>query len=244
MVNFYKIFCLIFFGFICVAEVAYGATKGNTATSSQLFYHDLVPLSVVISEILPNPKNGQQEFVEFQNLENEPAKVSDLNLKIGERTYKLKNPDTIPAGGFFVLDQAHLPASLRNSGRVVELLDTQNRTLSSISYINAPASKSWSREKSGEFFWTEKVTMGKPNIFQDKVLPEAKKEEVFQPEKQNNTEAAKEDKNIAGITSEQNQNNNLIPAANRSKKNFEILKLTGATVVVVLLGLLASKKLL
>ncbi len=122
------------------------------------------PLSgAFISELLPNPGEGREEFMELGNASLEPVLLKDLVLGSDSQRKALEKDVLLQPGQLFVFGASELPFSLRNSGGRIELFDQYGRRLSAVDYPAAPAGQSYSRDSGGSFFWTDVPTPGTAN---------------------------------------------------------------------------------
>src|SRR5690606_4049056 len=75
--------------------------------------------SLVISEIMYHPIQGNLEFVELFNSRGEPEDLSGYKLG-GDISYTFPNGTMIPSGGFLVI--ARSPANLQNAYGIANVL--------------------------------------------------------------------------------------------------------------------------
>lgn len=119
---------------------------------------------IVISELLPEPNTGEDEFIELQNLGEESVNLKDFVLSDAATKYKL--PDVvIEPDEFYVVYKAQSKIALNNSGKeTVTLADKSGNILDQVVYENAPNNQSYNRGQDGEYYWSESLT---PNAVND-----------------------------------------------------------------------------
>lgn len=119
-------------------------------------------LKLAISEILPNPENGQGEFLEIQNLGDGDLLLKGLVVKVGDSKRTISKEVKVEPQGFYVFYEADLPAKLRNSGQTVSI-SSAGSELAKVEYDPAEAGQSYARSTEGQYFWTSEPTPGQEN---------------------------------------------------------------------------------
>lgn len=155
--------------------------------------------SVVINEILADPGDGMQEFVELYNTVGYPIDLTDWLIVDGAGD-RVRLSGRIEGQTFFVVEP--LTLTLNNGGDTLSLVDPSGRDIDRMAYgawddgsigDNLPAppdSVSLSRKKDGQdtdidyndFALTKVVTKGQTNVIQAvAVLDPLPRESVFHP---------------------------------------------------------------
>ncbi|MEK7631607.1 MAG: lamin tail domain-containing protein [Patescibacteria group bacterium] len=93
--------------------------------------------AVVITAILPNPADGEEEYVELFNGDSKAIDLAGWVLRNGTRTLKLTG--VLAAKATQRLGEDDLPFALRNDGATLELLDPDGKVISSLTYAKALA---------------------------------------------------------------------------------------------------------
>lgn len=112
-------------------EGAWGFGQSSPGSSNILASPEA---QIVISEIYPNPKPGEQEFLELKNLGESEINLKNWDVIVGDRKQKIGKDIVIPAEGFAVLYQDFLTAQLRNSGQEIIINDPAGRLMDKSSY--------------------------------------------------------------------------------------------------------------
>ena len=126
---------------------------------------DLPPFNLVISELLPNPGNDQEEFAEIYNAATTTVNLENFVLQIGEKKKVFSSKDKILPQKYFIVGEDDLPARLRNSGQTVKLWDLLGREVSSLTYGAAKAGQSFGSDDGKNYIWTSSVTPEKANEY-------------------------------------------------------------------------------
>lgn len=126
-----------------------------------------MPLLVVINEVYPNPDSGQEEFIEFRNLDTKPADLSGLVIAdASKKKFKIAPATILDAGGYAVFLRNQSNIALNNSGlETVSLSYTDGSIVDKVSYSGSKKGKSFSRKDSGEWQWSDVPTPAQENIF-------------------------------------------------------------------------------
>ena len=116
--------------------------------------------TISINEIFPNP-SGSDTGVEFIELFNSGTNPIQLNgWKIGGKTKKSLDGETINPRQYYVFKEA----SLLNSANTIQLLAPNASVISQVDYPDPEEGESYSRNEHGTFRWTI-PTPGKANDF-------------------------------------------------------------------------------
>ncbi len=97
------------------------------------------PECIRLSEVYPSPAKGEKEWIELQNVCDEP--VSLLGWQIddvsdgGSRPFTIKSSRVVPPGGLVVLSGSHLPIALNNGGDSVLVYSPDKRVQDAMSYL-------------------------------------------------------------------------------------------------------------
>lgn len=92
---------------------------------------------VIIVNALPNPAEGEEEYVELSNSGTKDVDLAGWVLRNGTRIMKLQ--EVIAAQSKLRLDAEALPFALRNDGATLELLDPDEKVVSTLTYAKVPA---------------------------------------------------------------------------------------------------------
>ncbi len=155
-----------------------------TTLSAALSPPTLQPAAFAINEILPNPSEGEEEFIELINRGPEAAELKGYQLKdaagktfiIGEQ---VSTAALIPAGGIVFLTQTLTKIYLNNAGpESLYLLAPDGTVISQISYgESAPEGVSLALGADGEYYWTVETTPGETNLIITQAMLSAQEEE-------------------------------------------------------------------
>lgn len=130
---------------------------------------------LVITELLPNPLEGESEFIEILNTTTEPIDLVDWQLKdaSGKKFTIREAADvqiqavvTLAPNQFAYFTQAISGIHLNNTGgETVELLDPNGVVIASVSYPDkAPKGAAYANFDVDSWTWTDEPTPGKPNV--------------------------------------------------------------------------------
>lgn len=137
---------------------------------------DLNADKLVISELLPNPEDGEEWF-ELYNPTN--LDVSLANLKIcdvlgARHCYFFGKADTLPANSYKIYLQTQTKITLNNTGDWLELYDLSDNLLTDTGGNYGVADKGVSLALFGtDYQWTKSLTPAAQNIFTDTIEVEA-----------------------------------------------------------------------
>ncbi len=147
-------------------EIITTTTQNNTTTTTQKDIYQ-VPLLVIINEIYPNPNSGQEEFIEFRNLDTKPIDISGLVIAdASKKKFKIASSTILSAGGYAVFIRSQSNIALNNSGlETIFLSYPDGSIIDKVSYSGSKKGKSFSRKDSGEWQWSDVPTPAQENIF-------------------------------------------------------------------------------
>jgi hypothetical protein len=144
------------FGMDEKGEWSYGLPTPGFASINNL------PLAnVCISEILPYPDEGDDEFVEVFNASGTEVSLENFKLIVGSKE-KIFDQVILASSSYYVLFEEDLPANLRNSGQSVILKDNWGRKLCEVTYKTAAQGQAFAYTE-GNYFWTDQPTPGQEN---------------------------------------------------------------------------------
>ncbi len=118
-----------------------------------------------ISELVANPTDGQDEFVEIFNPTENPVPLANLVLEVGNKKKIFDSESQIKAKDYLVILEDDLPARLRNSGQTVILADVLGRQITKLDYPTAKQGFAYASIDGKNYSWTESPTPGKENQF-------------------------------------------------------------------------------
>lgn len=143
-------------------------TESNQATTTPKT-EDVakVALLVIINEVYPNPDSGQEEFIEFRNLDTKSADLSGLVIAdASKKKFKIASSTVLEAGGYAVFLRSQSNIALNNSGlETISLSYADGSIIDKVSYSGSKKGKSFSRKDSGEWQWSDVPTPAQENIF-------------------------------------------------------------------------------
>ena len=108
---------------------------------------------IYINELLPNPKSGEDEFIELYNPTNEIVPLKNWILKDASKTGKFTfKQQVVQPKSFLVIYKEDFKFALNNSGgETVSLIAPNNKTISSVFYTDTKRGLSLNRAKSWYF---------------------------------------------------------------------------------------------
>ena len=149
-------------------EAISATTESNQATTTPKT-EDVakVALLVIINEVYPNPDSGQEEFIEFRNLDTKSADLSGLVIAdASKKKFKIASSTVLEAGGYAVFLRSQSNIALNNSGlETISLSYADGSIIDKVSYSGSKKGKSFSRKDSGEWQWSDMPTPAQENIF-------------------------------------------------------------------------------
>jgi hypothetical protein len=130
--------------------------------------------NIFINEILPNPVNEDDEYIELYNSEDTDVDLVNWILRDGSKTgkYVISKGSIIKAGEYFAIYKKDYKFALNNSGdESVFLYDPNGKLVSEISYKSAKENISYNFD--GSYWrWSRYLTPGTENKFNN--LPDSK----------------------------------------------------------------------
>ena len=152
--------------------IAKTITKGSSNSASSVEENiDVNSTSaVLINEVFPNPKGGDEddEFIELFNQSD--AIISLIGWSLSDATDKkyIIPKGEIGAGGYMVFKRSATTISLNNSGKEnIKLYNANGSLVQTVSYSGtAEEDQSYARRDGGTWTWTSEVTSGAKNIFE------------------------------------------------------------------------------
>lgn len=152
------------------------AAENNLISHNKLLIDQNIipaPTSVVINEVLPNPKgvDGDKEYIELANNTDKAVNLAGWYLiNSSHKKYFLSTISTISANGFFLVTRKDSKIALKNTGGdFVELYDASNHLMDKVIYEDmAGDDVSYNRiaTTSSLWLWSEALTPGRTNILQ------------------------------------------------------------------------------
>lgn len=125
--------------------------------------------NIIINEIYPNPTNSSDdEFIEIKNIGSVPVNLSGWKIQdANERPNTFPDMSLLPQE-IFSISRKESRIALNNTGReTVTLLSPDDTIISSVSYRGAaPRGKSYSRDKTGKWLWTTRITANDENLIE------------------------------------------------------------------------------
>lgn len=135
---------------------------------------------IIITEILPNPATGQDEFIELYNPTEEMVNIAGWRLvDASSRSYTINSLDLPPItittlqtgsviigpGQYALLEQSVTSLHLNNSGgEELYLLDTDDNIIDSVTYTeSAKRSCVYVLAPNNYWFWSDEMTPGEAN---------------------------------------------------------------------------------
>lgn len=129
-----------------------------------------VPHTVVLSEILPDPKGPDttEEFIELMNTGDVALDLMNWKLSDASKTSYVITKGTIVPGGWLVVKRSESGIALNNTGgESVTLTAPDGVVTSTVSWKDsAPEAQSYA-VVSGAWVWTGKLTSGSANAYLD-----------------------------------------------------------------------------
>jgi len=120
---------------------------------------------VVINELYPSPKEGEDEFIELYNSSNRSVNLKGWQLADKTKNHYITNSLIIPPKNYLLLTKFQTGLSLNNSGDRIRLVYPDGSISDQISYPTVNKGVSWSKNDKGEFRQTSQPTPGDKNIF-------------------------------------------------------------------------------
>jgi hypothetical protein len=105
--------------------------------------------NIVIGAIMPNPADGEDEWIEIANIGKTTVDLAGWVLRSGKKTQKLEG--VINAGANQRLTSEDLNFALRNAGGTIELLDPDGKSASAVKYSAVARGTEIRRRADGTF---------------------------------------------------------------------------------------------
>lgn len=126
---------------------------------------------VLISEFLANPEglDSENEWIEIYNFGQKAVDLSGWQIddaEGGSQPYKFPEGTKIEGGSYLVLTRQQTKITLNNTFDSVRLIGPNGQILQRIDYQKPPEGASYARNDFGEWFYTNVLTPGLPNIFE------------------------------------------------------------------------------
>jgi len=154
-----------------------GATNIITAESKPAEDPDDEPVDETIylgdlylSEILPNPKDNEEEneYIEIYNSGSEKSSLKDWKLKdSGKTVHNFPDGAEIESDGYFAIYRKDYKFALNNSGgETVSLIDPDGHIVSKVDYEKAKENVSYNFDPlENSWSWSKYLTPGEENTF-------------------------------------------------------------------------------
>jgi len=144
-------------------QSAINMLEAEVATSTCEF------LKIYINELYPNPpgSDSNDEFIEIINLSSSTISLDGWKLTDTAESFILSG--VINPGQILFWKRAETKIALNNTAKeTVKLFDSKKCEIDSVSYDKADEGESLLRDEAGEYFWTNRPTPGKENIYVQK----------------------------------------------------------------------------
>ena len=121
------------------------------------------PTKIKISELLPNPNTGEDEFIEIWNSGGETANLEGWRLGDTAKIITLEKISLVP-GEYYIFYGSKTKISLNNSNETVSLFDQSGNLIDKVSYTNSFKGQSFIYDISqNKFDWSVAPTPGSYN---------------------------------------------------------------------------------
>lgn len=126
----------------------------------------IYPKTLIFSEIYPNPKDGEDEFIEIKNTGNVAIDLNGYKIKdSSKRVFTIKNV-ILNSNDFYVFYRKDTGIALNNNGEEHLYFYTPNNELVyKLEYIDAKKGNSYAYN-GNEYIWSIKKTPGTENIIE------------------------------------------------------------------------------
>lgn len=122
---------------------------------------------ILITELLPNPSNGQEEYIELYNGANADLALDDWSLHDASQSgeYVFSEADSLKTKEYFVIYKNTFGFALNNSGdETITLFDPNKKEVSKVSYKSSKKGASYNFNGQ-KWRWSKFLTPGKENVF-------------------------------------------------------------------------------
>lgn len=136
---------------------------------------------ITLNEILPNPKDEDDEYIEIYNPEDFDVDISSWILHDSSKTgrYIFPKDSVIKSGGYLVVKKEKFKFALNNTAEALYFLDKDGKEISKIEYKNAKEGASYNFNGT-KWRWSSFLTPNEENIFEDEPNFSIKKnKEIF-----------------------------------------------------------------
>jgi hypothetical protein len=129
--------------------------------------------TIIISELYPNPTDGEEEWIELRNMSAETVPLSNWTIGDLAKTYTFPDGTDIPGNGYFLLDATVSKLALNNTGtETVVLSFPDGSEADTVSYTDSERGTSYVRAEDDSLVLTHTPTPGADNIFDESENPE------------------------------------------------------------------------
>lgn len=136
------------------AEVGTETSNDSTTDTPVEIATPIDYAALEISELYPDPAEGEEEFIEIHNTGEAALDLSQLVLRdAAGHSYAPSTGTTINGGEYLALSQSVTGVSLNNTGDTVELLDAGNTVVCTVMYDESEGALSWG-SVAGEWSWS------------------------------------------------------------------------------------------
>lgn len=119
--------------------------------------------SLSISELYPEPLDGEEEFIEIYNSGTTELDISTLVIRdAAGHSFTPDAGTTLAAGAYVVFTESLTHIALNNSGDTVELLDASGAILCSVTYESSEKGLSWQNMLDATFAWSTPTPSAAP----------------------------------------------------------------------------------
>ncbi|MBI2444697.1 MAG: lamin tail domain-containing protein [Candidatus Magasanikbacteria bacterium] len=118
--------------------------------------------TLALSELLPKPRRGEEEFIELFNRSAESIQLDGWQVAVGRQRLALAG--RLEAGEFLLLNRSLSDLTLSDTSSTVRLIAPNGLTSETISYQDAPTGASYNLAESGEWRWSALPTRGTTNL--------------------------------------------------------------------------------
>jgi hypothetical protein len=150
--------------FVNSAELELCPKKEPTPAATPKEYSD----KIEITELLPNPDDGDEEYIELYNGSDEKIDLDGWSLHDASQSgeYVFSSADSVEAKKYFVIYKSDFKFALNDSGdESVTLFDPNKKEVSKVSYNGSKKGISYNFD-GNDWHWSEFLTPGKENIFE------------------------------------------------------------------------------
>ncbi|MDO8649217.1 MAG: lamin tail domain-containing protein [Candidatus Peregrinibacteria bacterium] len=146
-----------------------GSEKGESSSAmvEPSLTADCTPTTgtgVVLSELLPSPESGGQEWIELGNTTGQEISLCGWSIGDAKKTFLLDD-FRLPARGYLLLDGKVTGITLNNDADLIRLIPPSSLSAKAeeVSYAQARQGSTYAKRPDGYFSWTDLPTPGQPN---------------------------------------------------------------------------------